>query len=246
MAKNIKLSPWIKDVLSGFVATTLGIVLTFGTTAYIEHKQQKQTANTITKRTLRYIYTSSNSLQKEAASMEKSDSIFKYFNKLYPDSIEYADPAKAELFCQYLGDFSFGFQNTTVEDIFSSSYSIWESIGDDDFIDFVGSSFGIINKVNNDIAADKNMRFQLYIDVVSSDEINNFKSAKEFVAYMMKKHEMREYIIRHTFNTMIVKNTVSGLKSMQQDYMQKTGLTVNDLFEYPDSVKNFAKDTTSF
>ena len=241
--RRMAASPWTSATTSAFVATTLGIILTFGTSAYFDEKEKQDKARTITRRVLRYIYTSTKQLSAETDKMVKADSAYQYFMHLYPDSLAQAETAMAEQLNQYIGSTSININNNTVEKIFSSSYTTWESISDDEFIDFVGSAFNIINKMKTDMDKMEEKRLELLFNIMTSEDMDNVNSVKEFAIYVISKPEMRSFAMEHSLNTIIMKNTVAMLKNIQDQYMKKMGITTEDLFENTDSIEYHIDDS---
>lgn len=238
-------STWFGDMLGAFVATTLGILITLGTSAYYAQNDKQERAETITRRTLRYIHTATGQLTAEAEKMAKADSVFQYFYRIYPDSMAYADPAMAERLIDCLGYFSANLNNSTVEKIFSSSYTTWESISSDGFIDFVGTAFNIIGKLNADLNETQQKRLDVYFDAITAEGIHDIGSPKEFAANIMGRQDMRKLIIWHRMSTMVITNTVDMLRQMQNEYMKKMGMTPRDLFEASDSTEVNLEDTAT-
>ena len=142
--------PWVKDLLVAFAGTTMSIILTFGTSALIDHinrnKDRKLTAMMVL-----------SSIESSARSLEESDAIVARKDTLahWLLGIPLADVAKlpddvlmlpiAELMTTYAVS-----TDKTIENIFSSNTDIWKNVGSFQFIDNVGKCYTSLRAVEND------------------------------------------------------------------------------------------------
>ena len=128
---NIKRS-WVKELLMTFLATTISIVLTFGTAMLIENHQRNKAKRQMAMMII-------HDIDESIVQMENVDSILRRFSTLqlnvlegtYDQPIMFAsvamtacDPSKVEF-------------PETAEKIFTSNSDTWSTIGKTDFIDNV-------------------------------------------------------------------------------------------------------------
>ena len=238
--------PWLRTMSCSFVAATLGIMITFGSNAVLNRKKQEKTEQTIKKMALKHICKSLRQLSGNARSLTEADSVFRYFNRLYPDSVAYADTTMANKFCQHISDFNFHISDNTVEKIFSSTGNTWEMVGDEEFLDFAGPAFNVINHMDAIVEQNSKQRFELYKDICCSDEIRSISSNREFAETMMRRKEVREFIMDNTMHTLFLDGAVKELQRLADDYMRKHGITEADLFENPDSIGHTVKADANF
>ena len=127
---------WIKELLLTILATSISIVLTFGTANLLEYRQkmasQRQMAMMII-----------HDIDESIKQMEKVDSIIRDFEDLQFQIIEgkYSSPimmARAGLVQKDPGQVKFA---ETTERIFTSSVDTWSTIGKADFIDNVSRCY---------------------------------------------------------------------------------------------------------
>lgn len=243
---RVKVSPWVKSTMSGLVGTTLGILLTFGTDSYIDYVKKEEMAEMTTKMVFRQLHVAANQISAEAEKMKKADSVYQYLDRLYPDSIAYAKPEMAEQFNKSLSEISLYAADNTVERIFSSSNDTWETLADADFVNFVGTAFTMINEANKIISDAYEERHLLFANAVTADEIYDIHSNSEFAMYLMRKHEVRDYMFRNTINAMVLANIAEMIRAQRAVYMQKMGLDESDLFEHPDTVGCSTRDSADW
>ena len=132
---NIKRS-WVKELLMTFLATTISIVLTFGTALLIEQHQRNKAKRQMAMMIIHDIDESINQ-------MEEVDSIIRRFSKLQLNVLEgkYKEPIKFASIALSSCDPSKVEFPETAEKIFTSNTDTWSTIGKTDFIDNVTRCF---------------------------------------------------------------------------------------------------------
>ena len=140
---------WAKELLLTILATTISIVLTFGTAYQIERREKK---NAQRQMAMMIIHDIDNSIHR----MEQADSIIREFDKLQLLILEgqYDKPIN-----QARTDLSLCNPNVvkfseTTEQIFKTSVDTWNTIGKADFIDNVSNCY-IDRAVYNQIIIDE-------------------------------------------------------------------------------------------
>lgn len=132
---NVKRN-WVKELLLSILATSISIVLTFGTAYLIEHHQkvasQRQMAMMII-----------HDIDESIRQMEKADSIIRKFSDLQVVILEgkynrFLNFARVELIQCDPTEVKFA---ETTERIFTTNVDTWSTIGKVDFIDNVSSCY---------------------------------------------------------------------------------------------------------
>ena len=141
MDKESKLKPWMTDLVVSIIATTISIVLTFGTTMLIDHNRQIKERRLTALMVMSNIETFARSMEAKTEELARKDSVAQWLLSLPVADIERIDPAVfnqplIEVF--YLSEFHY---DKTAEAIFSSNLDTWKNLGNFQFIDNVGSQF---------------------------------------------------------------------------------------------------------
>ena len=142
--------PWVKDLLVAFAATTLSIILTFGTTGIINHVRQKQER----KLTALMVMGSIESFVRDLEELEKftahQDSVATWLLNLpIEDVARLGDEPLIDTFkdVRALGVIT---HDRTAETIFSSHIDTWKNMGNFKFIDNVGWCFSEMNSLEEE------------------------------------------------------------------------------------------------
>ena len=114
---------WWLATTSSIVGTITGIIVTFGTSAYLEEKKHEENQRLVVMMVLNNIEIYNRRLSKDIAVMEKNDSLFQAIMQYSDEKVRSVSKDTALMFLNSLGSRSFRIVNHTSERIFSSSMS---------------------------------------------------------------------------------------------------------------------------
>ena len=140
-----RLRAWIRE--SQFLATTLSIILTFGTTGLVEHCQRIKDRKMSALMVMSNIDQFSQQLDKRAQEMARLDSISTWMLSLPKDSLDMIPVSDMTGIINQIVALELISHDKTAEGIFSSGIETWKNLGYFQFIDNVGLSF---SKMNNE------------------------------------------------------------------------------------------------
>lgn len=139
--------PWLKDLLVAFAATTLSIILTFGTTLVVNRINQKQERRLTALMVMSSIEQFARDLDALEPGLAHSDSIATWLVSLPLAKVagmgdEQLKPAYSDLLnLAVIG------HDKTAETIFSGHIDTWKNMGNFRFIDNVGQCFSSMNMI---------------------------------------------------------------------------------------------------
>lgn len=143
-----KLRAWIRE--SQFLATTLSIILTFGTTGLLEHCQRMKDRELSAMMVMGNIETFSRKVETMSQSMARRDSIATWMLSLPQDSLDRIPASEmVDLINEMVAGIEFLTHDKTAESIFSSNIETWKNMQKFQFIDNVGSCFSEMNADEN-------------------------------------------------------------------------------------------------
>lgn len=134
MSKRFYDTDWWKNMVISIVGTVVGIVLTFGTTFYIEKKDKEKMVRKTVVITLHNLDAKINNLNSSLEWMKHADSLFQAVARRIPDHL--SEVAEDTLLAAYD---AFTYRNVSVsesiaENVFSNSIEIWEYVDDEHII----------------------------------------------------------------------------------------------------------------
>ena len=138
---------WVKDLLVAFAATTLSIILTFGTTGVVNRIKQKQerklTALMVLSSIEKFARDLEDYVEKDLASR---DSIATWLLSLPVEKVARMDDGPIDDALAVIGSVAMVNHDRTAETIFSSHIDTWKNMGNFRFIDNVGWCFSAMNR----------------------------------------------------------------------------------------------------
>ena len=145
-----RLRVWIKE--SQFLATTLSIILTFGTTGLVEYCQRVKDRKMSAIMVLSTIENFSTTVDLMAHDMARCDSIGPWLLSLPQDSLDKIPAKEVQgILNEMLSLIDYMSHDKTAENIFGNSFETWKNMGNRNyrFIESVGASFAQINADEN-------------------------------------------------------------------------------------------------
>lgn len=144
--KSSKKAFW-SSLLMTFLATTISIVLTFGTAKLLDHRERVKDRKLSALMVMSNIETFANKLEIFANDMERRDTIgawilskpAEYFDSI--PEVELQRPVNRLVALNLLS------HDKTAESIFSDNIDTWKNMGNFQFIDNVGQCFSMMNEI---------------------------------------------------------------------------------------------------
>jgi len=146
---------WLKELLMTFLGTTISIVLTFGTAAWLDHRQQiknrRQTAMMVLSNIEDFVW----NMRYIDSILVKYDSTLTRIAALPRDSVLRLNEDESQAFLEAVFTNTLLQRDKTAENIFTNDISTWRDVGNLRFISNVGGCYSFINDI------EKNYRIQL-------------------------------------------------------------------------------------
>ncbi len=138
-------STW-RELFLTIIATTISIVLTFGTAALLERCQRIEDRKMSAMMVLSNIDQFSRNVEEMSQKIARCDTIGAWMRSLPKDSLDNIQPEDVkDIINEMLSLVDFLTHDKTAENIFSNSIETWKNLGNFQFIDNVGASFSRLN-----------------------------------------------------------------------------------------------------
>ena len=186
--------PWGRHLLLTFVATTLSIILTFGTSELIEHKKKEDASRQM----IMFII---HDLEKSLKQMEEADGKLRQLSDLFIDFLKQEEPvSKVTLVAassKFFPNITF---SETAEHIFNSDPQIWSTLDNVHFIDKVSEAY-ILRRS--------------YIDHILNSFKKDWEESPEIEAdAILHQFDIDSYVIESSILTYHLKTIIIELKQM--------------------------------
>ena len=136
---------WWKDFVVAILATTVSIVLTFGTGRLVERNNQKKERRLTALMVMSSIESFARNLDEAAKGWDRMDSVAVWLLRLPIDEVARLGDDPFEEAVQEVFEARIIRHDNTAETIFSSNIDTWKNLGSFQFVDNVGACFSQMN-----------------------------------------------------------------------------------------------------
>ena len=210
-----KISDFWKQTLSCTLGTIVGIVLTFGTSAWIEKREKQATERTAALMVIHNLDGFCDELEETTKYLQAVDSINMKVLAA-KDRLEAVSEDTLEMFAGNFFTFQFSPNDQTAETIFSSNIETWKSIDSSEFIELAGQCFSakrLLVKFQERLEAEKNDLTDMFLKTVLYAD-KPIESIPEIAATMLRSATFRSFIKKqHDF---YLQGMQQGLKVLRK------------------------------
>lgn len=192
---KLKLSDFWKQTLSCTLGTVIGIILTFGTSAWIEYREKQETERTAA---LMVIHNLESFVQDLALMVKELQTIDEVNTKVLAakDHLDTVSEDTLSMFVTGILSHNFNTIDETAETIFSSNIETWKSIGNSEFIELAGNCFSakrLMVKFQERLEAEKDELSDMLLEKVTYSD-HPTESLQETVATILRSSRCRRHI----------------------------------------------------
>ena len=231
MAKEKKSRAWVKDLLVAFAATTLSIILTFGTTMVVNHVKQKKER----KLTALMVMSSIEQFVRNLEYIEKDtghrDSLATWLLSIPVETLANIDDEPLEEVFRAAINLPIITHDRTAETIFSSQIDTWKNMGNFKFVENVGKCFSEMSFIEEHF----NERAE---DIVRTSENIIFHPDDFQGSTMIEKRLRNEQVRRQLTLPHILRGWVrfyiADLRKVNRNNMRLIGITEKEVMDYTD------------
>ena len=233
MATEKKSRSWEQDLLIAFAATTLSIILTFGTSMVVNRIQQKKER----KLTALMVMSSIEKFARDLEYIEKDtghrDSIATWLLSIPVEALAEIDGEPIDEAFREAVNLPIITHDKTAETIFSSQIETWKNMGNFKFVENVGKCFSEMNfieehfneRVEDMVATSENIIFH------PDDYPGNTMIEKRLRNEQVRKQLTLPHILRGWISFYIV-----DLRKVNRNNMRLIGITEKEVMDFTDDM----------
>lgn len=190
-----KLSDFWKQTLSCTLGTVIGIILTFGTSAWIEYREKQETERTAALMVIHNLESFTDDLDLMVKELQTIDEV----NAKVLAAKDHLDTVSEDTLSMFVtGILSHNFNtiDETAETIFSSNIETWKSIGNSEFIELAGNCFSakrLMVKFQERLEAEKDELSDMFLEKGTYSD-HPTESLQETVATILLSSRCRRHI----------------------------------------------------
>jgi len=223
---------WWKDFLVAILATTVSIVLTFGTSKLIEHNNQKKERRLTALMVMSSIESFARSLDESAEVWDRLDSVAVWLLRLPLDEVERLGEEPFNDAVNEVFQAPIIRHDQTAETIFSSNIDTWKNMGNFQFVDNVGACFSQMNwiegKINEEAVAYSENQSRIF---------NHFSDypGKTFTEKLLRDEQARKQLqMPNSFKAWLAYCS-DNLRRMNRKNMKLIGIPEEEVLAFTDA-----------
>lgn len=218
---DVKFQGTFKELTLSIVGTTISIILTFGTAAALEHRQQEENRRLIAMMVISDIYDFESMLRRiddgEFANWQRN---LKELQTLSHDSIlRLTDEQLDKYWTAISAPLSFS-RDKTAQNIFSSDMSTWRDVGNFRFIKVVGQTYSEIEDIEKNVKVKMDEKSSNNNLFMTNYDTENMSDGEQLIAYMEMK-EVQRFML----------DFCNNFRPYLQDYADRLHNSVNECME---------------
>ena len=222
---------WWKDASIATIGTILGIILTFGTTGYLEDRQQKLMADKTVKLAIHNLDASISNMEKLVNEMKQNDSIYHRTVALMPDSLSMMCVDSLQMVIGSFGSRRYYITDNSTKEIFSSSFEVWQNLDDTKVIGRIGNCYSILNTCSKEYDKISDLINQAHFEFIKERLPEDYPSTEEAVKTFLSRHDVMYAL--EWYSQMA--NTLDGLvdlaKQLNERNKEELGIEQEELDE---------------
>ncbi len=249
----MKISDFWKQTYSNTLGTIVGIALTFGTTAWLQSKEQEKMEHTVALMVIHNIDDYCDNLESEVDRLSKIDSINGIIFDDIPHNLKNIPDSLLEQFAKNLLARQFYIHDNTAYNIFSNNIDIWRDVKDSYFIENAGKCFEGMRLM--DILFDEklvleNKIFDYYKGHVVIRANNIKETLRQHVCRITKVSSVKAYIEKiHEYYLPAAKGLLKELKEHNDQNKKVMSITQEELdmldHQHDDIKEKYEKENSS-
>ncbi len=227
MKQKFYKNEWWRDTITSLVGTVVGIVLTFGTTFYIEKQNKADMARKTVIITLHNLDVKIKSLKSNEAWMSHVDTLFRAVVKHLPADLDNVDTDTLRAAYDVFPYLDIHLNENIAESIFSTSIEVWEYMDDERAIGRISNCYSFSNyceKIQEELQKE---RLTLFRDFLKEQKLVRYtpETAKAF----LQRPEVQFHLSMHILQTGMMNRTLKLLVQMHERNKKELNISQAEL-----------------
>lgn len=223
---------WARELLMTILGTSISIVLTFGTAAWLDQRQQKKNRQQTALMVISNIEVFMQNMRYIDSTLVKWDSTLTRISSLPRDSVLRLNSDETQAFFTVIGQGILLQRDKTAENIFSNDISTWRDVSNIQFISSVGECYSFINDIERNYRIQLDRKTELYKQFIENYDYQNMTDG-ECVAAMLDMKGSKYFITDFTGGFVpYFHQSIKNLERMNDQNMELIGVTLEDVADF--------------
>ena len=222
---------WWKDVTIATTGTIIGIIVTFGTTAWLEDKTQKEMAGKTVLMTLHNIDSSIENLNNLLDEMQQNDTLFQRALSLMPDNLGALGKDSLEMIVSRFASTRAYATDKSTRQIFSSSFEVWQNLDDVKVISRIGNCYSMLDLCYKEYDKIERLRIEAFKSYWNECPPQDYADTEKAVRIFLKRNDVRYAINVHGYTIPFIKSVNDLTRQLNERNKEVLGITQEELDE---------------
>jgi len=222
---------WWQNALGSTFGTIVGIVLTFGITFWMQQREQVRMARKITKITLRNLDIRIGFMQQEIETLKAKDSLFRSVYSHYPDRLATLGEDTLQRFAESMEQRIYTMTDRKSENIFSSSFEVWQYLDDEKIIGRISNCYSIID-YHNRLTDELHQRLaEAWHAGWATLPASYARTPAAVARFLLERHDVRQAMELVAPTARLLEQTATVARRLNERNKQVMGVTDEELDE---------------
>lgn len=217
---------WWGNLMCGFLGSCLGIIVTFGTSQYLDNRTQKKMERNLLVLSIADFDNQIYDMERLYNKFLYEDSIYNYINKNDTEDMP-KDSIDICLSTFLTADISV--ITIPTKNIIDSNSEMLKNMTDLSLLTFINNSKAIKDEFSNVIAEDKKEREKVLYSFMDRKSLNDYERAQELMEALQETPYTAHYFLMHKAHTVVLGMFTNVLKNIRQNIIERTGITDEEI-----------------
>ena len=225
---------WWKDLTVAIIATTLSIILTFGTASLVDLHKRKENRKMTAMMVLSNVESFVRGMEIQVEDLARKDTISTWLLNIPLDKIAQMDQDMLASYLEEVKQLKVLLHDRTAENIFTNNMDTWENLGNFKFIDNVGETFTGMNWVEDEWHDVMNKSDEAFMQINShQDDYPGSSLAEKY----LRDENVRNYLARINTLRNWMEYNIREFREVNRKSMEYFGITERQVMAFTDTRK---------
>ncbi|MBO5053168.1 MAG: hypothetical protein J6C44_02895 [Muribaculaceae bacterium] len=222
---------WWKDVTIATTGTIIGIIVTFGTTVWLEDKTRKEMADKTVIMAIHNLDSSIKNLSNLLEEMERNDVLFNRAMSLFPDKLGTMGEDSLQMIVNQFASTRAYTTDKSTRQIFSSSFEVWQNIEDVKVISRIGNCYSMLDLCFKEYDKIENLRMEAFRSYWNDTPPQDYPDAEEAVKAFLNRNDVRYVMHVQAYTTPFLVSVNDIARQLNERNKEVLTLTQDELDE---------------
>ena len=220
-----------KNTVGCTVGTLIGILLTFGTSSYLENRNKTEMARKTVMLTLHNLDASTRNMQTLLDELQQYDTLFTRAASLMPDRLGQMGSDSLQMFVNAFGSRRLLMTDHTTSSIFSNSFEVWQCLDDEKVIGRIGNCYSVLDVCREEYLRMEELRQKAYQAYWYECPPMNYPDAEKAAKALLERYDVRYVLSIHSNVIQMLKHTHGIVCQLNERNKQVLHITQEELDE---------------